>query len=502
MTSRQRNQDFKQICSFLKRNVPFIDEYKMLYGFGFDEITDYYSSLIKNVNSDFEYYTCLEGFFNNIPSGHLNIGYPNSDYIMDFYKFRTNDYTDFNLSCQYWENQIKMETQKYANCEVRFETFMYADGEYLQSEYYAEKNGRTYNGSKLVAIDGIPIDEFIKLCPLEYKLQYDHVNKKPFRSIFILNDTCGNKCMAEYKFPNGETVSEIMYYGTKGTDALKYADYFKPQEDGTYNSTGTERSNHQYEKDYSAQEIINNNIYTYNNSDEKVTYIMFNDFIYGGAEFSNFLDNAEIQQSIIIDLRNNLGGYEDVSVGIIKKLINRTIEYNTDVYTPNNYGDFEKKIINGKRLYVDTRYEIINGSSQKDYNIYVLVSSETLSAADNFAAFIKDNALGVIIGENNTHGEAYGSPDLKVLETSGLYFYYTDRKWNNSDGTDNSVYGTAPDIYVPFDEECMKVRDKLMVNNEVIYTYENRLKWDNVLIETLELIKEDENDKGNNTANE
>lgn len=72
----------------------------------------------------------------------------------------------------------------------------------------------------------------------------------------------------------------------------------------------------------------------------------------------------------------------------------------------------------------------------------------------------------------------------------------------NNDGTDNSVYGTSPDIYSELSIENYIIQQELIDNGEDPYTYENRLKWDNVLIETLELIKEDENDKGNNTADE
>ena len=135
---------------------------------------------------------------------------------------------------------------------------------------------------------------------------------------------------------------------------------------------------------------------------------------------------------------------------------------------------------------MDIRAEKFEGKSEREYNIYVLVSHFSVSAADKFASIIKDHGLGTVIGVFNTGGEAYGSPDIKVLKKSGLYFYYTPFKSLNRDGTDNSVYGTSPDIYVTLNDEFFIKRDELLLQGEPYGTYENRLKWDGVLIRALE----------------
>jgi len=198
---------------------------------------------------------------------------------------------------------------------------------------------------------------------------------------------------------------------------------------------------------------------------------------------------------------------------LIERLSDKNIEYKAEVYiTPDSNYDgsgytaqkaedlpFETRF---KQLYTYIRNESFEGKSERTYNIYVLVSHYTLSAADRFASVIKDNDLGTVIGAFNTGGEAYGSPDLKVLETSGIFFYFTENKSLNKNGTDNSVYGTSPNVYVNMNKGTLNKRDELISQGIDYSTYENRLKWDNVLIKTLELIKEDENDKGNNTADE
>ncbi len=492
MTQAERKRDFNDLCKFIEKNVPFIDEYGELYGFGFKDIKKYYSDKVKDTSNDFEYYALIKGFINNIPSGHMTMGYPDPDFINGLYKFRTNDYPEFNAACEYWENQIRAEAEKYYESDIKFYTFLYANGEYFQSKYYAEINNVSYMDAKIISVNNTPIDEFIKIYPLEYKLQYDHINKKPYRSIFILNDTCGDKCTVELETKSGDILSKELYIGVTGTAAIEYVDYFRSESAADGSSDEFSEDVQSEEIDYNAREIIGKSMYSYKCEQDNFVYVMFNDFLYGGAEFSDLLDNADLPDNIIIDLRNNTGGYEDTAVGIIERLTDRTIEYKNTVYTSNIYSGYKRKFVSGKYLYVGSRDGTVTGKSRKKYNLYVLVSGETLSAADNFTAFIKNNGLGKIIGENNTKGEAYGSADLKVLEKSGLYFYYTDIKWNNNDGTDNSVYGTAPDIYIPFSEESMKLRDNIILDGEAVYTYENRLKWDNVLIETIEIIKQTE----------
>lgn len=120
----------------------------------------------------------------------------------------------------------------------------------------------------------------------------------------------------------------------------------------------------------------------------------------------------------------------------------------------------------------------------------MLVSPHTLSAADRFTAIVKESGLGTVVGAFNTGGEAFGSPDIAVLEKSGLYFYYTNYKYVDPDGRDNSVYCTAPDVYVTLDDDFLKNRDEAIFQGESYGTYEKRLGWDSVLSETLEMINE------------
>lgn len=490
MTREQRSADFEDMTAFIEDHVPFIYDYEELYGISFEEVKNYYGELVQNAESDYEYYCLLQGFINNIPSGHMGMGYPNLEYIPMLYQYTTSNYPRFGQACGYWEDVLHNECRKYYDTDYSVHAFYYLNGEYIESEYTNSINNIPYNGCRLLSVNGVPVDEFVKLCPLTYKLNYDHQYGKPFREIIVFNNVSGEECTVEYETESGETVSEKAYYGTSGV-ASSYIEYFRdidfPPEGGGENAETREDAS---------------NIYTYYDEKRNVMYIKFDDFSAGGAETLKFIQENEMPDNIIIDLRENSGGMDEVCHAIIEELSPKSFEFAVPVYiTPAEnryYGmeysakksgelSFETKF---KKLYEEVREEKFEGKAEKEYNICVLVSYVSVSAADKFAAIIKEQGLGTVIGAFNTKGEAYGSPDIKVLTESGLYFYYTPYKSLNSDGTDNSVYGTTPDVYVKVNDKFFKNRDKMLLNEEENKgLYENRVKCgDSILLKALEII--------------
>lgn len=486
MTSGQRLKDFNDMTKFIEKNVSFIYDYEELYEISFEDMKNYYAKLIKNAESDYEYYCLMKGFINNIPSGHMTMGYPDQDNIPAPYQYRTNDYPRFGQACAYWENTLHEECRKYYDKDYFLHTFYYLNGGYIESEYVNSLYNIPYNGARLLSVNGIPADEFVKLCPLECKLNYDFQNSKPFREILVFNNISGEECIIEYETEDGEIINESVYYGTSSV-VSNYIEYFRGID---YPSTDNEY-------DLETEETDVSNIYTFFDDDNNVTYLKFNDFLSGGSEALQFIRENDLYNNIIIDLRDNTGGLKDICDSLIGALSETDIEFNANIYTTRKFDDcnvesaselpFKSRF---KRLYRLTEEKLIHGESKKKYNIYVLVSPVSLSAADIFAAIVRDSGSGTIIGAFNTGGEAFGSPDLAVLKESGLFFYFTDYKYINPDGMDNSVYGTAPDIYIRLNDDLIKKRDELILQNINYEIYENRLKWDDVLIETLKIIND------------
>jgi hypothetical protein len=504
MTLKQRTEDFDKMCKYIENNVPMLYEYEKLYNIRYDDIKKYYKQLIENSNSDYEYYAYLQGFFNNIPSGHMSIGYPNMDYIDFVDKYLISDNTTFVNVQSYWENVLHQECSKHFKDNENTMLFVYSKGEYIGSSGDYENDTYNINNAKLLSVNDVEVNEFIKIYPSLYKLKYDHVNKKPFRDIFLFNDKFGLECEVKYQVSDGTVKTTTLYYSTIADVALSYMEYFKACDNGTVNEFLKSRTNDSDEDeniDYMSNELSMGSVSAIRDKGRRTLYLRINSFEADSRCAVDIIKkSASDLDNIIIDIRANRGGYAQIADEVLAELTLTNININDCVYITkskykeSHYNDTDiNKKSDIKDLYSMTKSSLITHKASEKKNIYLLISDETLSAADRFASEFKKNNIGTVLGLNNTQGERYGSPDLHILDYSGIYFYYTEFKYINPDGTDNSVYGTAPDSYVEVDYEHFRIKQNLILTGQDAYTYENRLKWDDVLIKTLEIIKEKEN---------
>ena len=513
MTVKDRKKDFKELCAYLEENVPMLYEYEDLYGVEYEDIKEYYLQLIENSESDYEYYTLLQGFFNNIPSGHMSIGFPDVSYIPFYFSFEVNDTPMFASIQSYWKNQLHEESRKYYESDENIVMFVYAAGEYVGSAESLENDIYNVNCTKLLTVNGIEADEYIKLQPSLYPLKYDHFNEKSFRDILLFNDRFGEECTVQYQDENENIYVQQLYCGIATDVALSYTDYFKACDNGDAEETGSALesiADIDIETiDFTADKIEIGCVTAFRKKEENFLFVTVPSFDFDSCYAAEIITYAsEGLDNIIIDIRNNEGGYAANADKLLSALTSEDIHIADYVYiTEDRYKDndylYEDEIIQKEsNMYSIFRSTEIKGIALERKNVYLLISDNTLSAADRLASEFKRNNLGTVIGTNNTMGERYGSPNMKILEESGIYFYYTEYKYMNPDGTDNSVYGTAPDIYVEEDYELFKKKQEIILGGGDAYSYDNHLLWDEAFIKTLKLIKEDENDKGNNTADE
>lgn len=131
-----------------------------------------------------------------------------------------------------------------------------------------------------------------------------------------------------------------------------------------------------------------------------------------------------------------------------------------------------------------------SGDKEDDRNIYILAGRNTASLADEFVHYFKTNDLAVVIGEN-TMGEGIAPTYMcSLLPETGLLFSYSPFIAFNSDGNDNSIYGTEPDIYVTLTHDDYLINRQMRMDGKDTLIYENRLEWDTELKYVLELAAE------------
>ncbi len=171
--------------------------------------------------------------------------------------------------------------------------------------------------------------------------------------------------------------------------------------------------------------------------DKNTAYLKIAEFSPAHSENKTFLLFEELEKSmdivskyknLIIDVRNNNGGYAINMMYLISLLTNdRVYEYFKDL-------EGNKKVLSSDL-----------SLKKYDGNIIVLVDKESVSGGTVFPSIIKNNNLGVVIGEKTG-----GQTDLIKLKklpngikiTSSQLKLYTDKDYNSLD------YGMEPDILV------------------------------------------------------
>lgn len=496
LTSEQKAEDFEYYYNTMLSGFPMFETYNNVLEFDFEEKKEYYKELAVSAGSDFEFYCVMSAVANEFPSFHTDIVYPN----YESYK-SLGCYNMTHTLCNnkvypasiYWNELLKNE---YDNIhDVTFYSYTYLNGEYVLIDEF----GGYPSGTRLTEIDGIDINTYVyEHLFSSCSKKYDSLNNNVYINNFYVNDKLGDPIEMTLILPNGETVCE-----------KAYQDIYSDMDVVLYNAYSDNGSGF--------QSVLGQPVYSFNDDDNSIGYIKLGSMNYiFKDEIAENIKQISKNQSVIIDLRDNYGGSAVIGEKYIYPYIfSDSINVNSKWYmldSSNNQcvkkEDISRNIFELRLAPTDEKPERnnigwltsyrsfdYNGESAYQPNVYILINNGTGSAADGFVSALKNSSAVTVIGEN-TAGEGLADSFIcNYLPNSGLVFIYMYGQAYNSDGTDNSLYGTAPDIYSFIDYDGYKKCGELFNSSIDPYTYENRLEWDNVLTETLEIIKEKENSK-------
>ncbi len=473
LTTEQKLEDFEIFYNTVSENMMSLDDYAELLSVDFLDRYDFYVEQIKNTENDYEFYCVMYAISADIPSFHTDMLYPTMNAYKSTNCFNTTEFlATKNLEnyTEYWGDLLNDTTADFDD-NMKVAMFKYTDGKYVSS----------YSESELLSINGIEVDEYITSDLSIFSRDYDFEHKKPYRTMIFLNDTDGIPARVELKNKDAEIELHNLYSN------VNYEIHWKslmPEFDGTY------------EEDL----FYEDSDYLYLNI-ENCSYSQ-------GEKYEEILKNSD-KENIILDLRTNYGGHQKFMGDFIYPYIfaeDITIKNNWYIKDTEDNKQFFSKLINHlivnfkstedkdvlysdekNYLYSTIKY-VYKGRLDKNKNVYLLTSRSTGSAADRFVATVKDYNLGTVIGANTGGEGLMDSFLIKDLPNSKLAFIYMPSKALNADGTDNSAYGTSPDIYISQTVESRYLLDDFYYKYENPYTFENRLLWDNVLMETIELI--------------
>lgn len=173
----------------------------------------------------------------------------------------------------------------------------------------------------------------------------------------------------------------------------------------------------------------------YEKNDKKIGYISISVFSsITTKQFEEALDklNNEEIEGLIIDVRDNGGGYLSVVTDIANKIL------------PKDKIIYQLEKDNDTTVKKDTTKESLS------YPIAILVNNNSASASEILASAIKESYKGVVVG-TNTYGK--GTVQQTTTLPDGSMVKYTVQKWLTPDGNWINGVGVEPTDYVELAEE-------------------------------------------------
>lgn len=472
LTMQQKLEDFNSFYFNLLESVPYWDEIDMLYGIDFRERYEYYEEKVKNTKNNFEFYCTLKAICMDIPSFHTDVCFPLYSSVKQIYCYNSREIVTalgMKSKIDAWTEIVEEAVNDYENVNMLRVT--YVEGRYIVDDLYLTDFYEQFRGYELVAIDGVNINQYIKQNISTFALHYDYLQKKVYRESYILNDQIGYKVSVLWQNEKGEQYEKDMYLDY-GSEIVASYGYLFASEQPSYVANG-----------YS--------IKMQRDDENKLEYIEVNDFLNtDGTRLKEYIENSPYN-TIVIDLRNNYGGnIEYAEKYLYPALYEKDVRQSYYWMVPNSEGnrvmtknwqvrlsyEFQKS----KENYFYRTENFYSGKATQEKCVYYLVGKGTGSAADTYLAMIKENNLGVIVGDA-TGGEGLGASYIcNYMENSSLIYVYYPAVAYEQEKSDKIYGGTVPDYYVGRTVEEFRLRQYYMAKG-IAWEYENQLEHDAVL---------------------
>ena len=161
----------------------------------------------------------------------------------------------------------------------------------------------------------------------------------------------------------------------------------------------------------------------------------FNETAY--EQFYEKLNKIEVDgiNSLIIDLRDNTGGYLSAATKISEMFLQK----GKVIYSLNDQSST-------KTTYDET-------DDERNYKVYILVNGNSASASEILAAALKDSYGAKLVG-TTTYGKGKVQKTSKLSD--GTMYKYTSAKWLTPNGECIDGVGLKPDIEISNVDELLK----------------------------------------------
>lgn len=187
------------------------------------------------------------------------------------------------------------------------------------------------------------------------------------------------------------------------------------------------------------RDIIVMNTVDWKMMDNKVAYISINQFKEDtGQEFDRIIDQvlAEEPRGIVLDLRNNPGGFFNVAIDIASRFI-----------------DEGKAVVIQDTGKSKEKYPALGGKRFDNIPVAVLINEGSASASEILAGALKDDNGVKLVGKK-TFGKGLVQEMEKLKDGSAIKV--TIARWMTPSGVDINHDGIKPDIEADISEDDIK----------------------------------------------
>ena len=505
LNKKERNSDTAQYCNAIINHNPNVKAEKSELGIDFEAKKEFYINSAENCKNDYEYYCTMTGVVNDLTGNHE---YLDLHMIDTFYHgwldhFMNKSYilkNNFLAGKEYTQRTVRM----FKNIREFVPQYypLYIDNTYwftcvTPDEYVCTNEDNEYTYYTLTKINGNPISDFVYGDRLfGSKLKFDE-NKNFYRDEIIFNRTKGEPVTLTLTSPDGKTIEENMFLDITAEISYRLGRIFTKDKFSLLYEGQNDEGNIPY----------------YIDEENNFSYIAIFNFDHRTSsymdEFTNIMDNARINDNIIIDLRNNHIGNHYAAFKKFYPIIHNkdaSLKYSYSITKdaaalfqigaemgikdPNDTGVFKQ---DDKKYYVEYEIEAKGNPEIPDKNIYYIIDETIGECTEQYINLIKSNNLGTVIG-TKSGGDGLQNGNVGFgLDYSGLIFGINVFEATNLDGSSNNLYGTSPDIIARGNREYFDTFIDLTKEKVNRQSFENRMKYDAALIKTVEEIKKSEN---------
>ncbi len=314
-------------------------------------------------------------------------------------------------------------------------------------------------------MDGLEDPYSVALEPREYRMLneqmsggnyggigvYVELSRKNNNTLTVLEPIEGSPAQKAGLKP-GDLVLKIDNISTKGMD-LEVAAQKIRGEVGSSMTMTIQRKNNPVKTYTMKRDLIHVSSVTSNLKPGNIGYIrirFFGDETDG--EFAQALEKVKSlgAKSVVIDLRNNGGGYISAAIDVCSKLLQG--------------GTLIVSVVN-KRT---GRHEVhkASGSEQINMPMAVLVNDLSASAAEITAGALKDTKTGVLVGE-----KTFGKGSVQTIHElrDGGALKYTIAKYLTPLGIDINKKGITPDLPVKMEPAKVESKEDVQLQEALSY---------------------------------